>query len=295
MGCGDDSTQRNIRPIEGIVHLQVREAYLSPPGVGEPVVYLFLQSEELFECYNYEILYDWRQNRNHLTINIRGAALDGYVCLDSFGHAKGRLPITQSFGVQVISVVHNDSINTFILEITDTVMTLKSVQQSTAKPDPSVVWRVPRLSMEFTCGTLVADSHMCQTFVDTLYAHLPLQEIVVPDTGYWPYNRTVQGYYYNSPTRVFRYSTEQEFHEAGALLANLTVASLNNYSGLGMTLQNWRNEMYASWLVYTGDPAVHPGWGIQAWGWNSDPAHDSSVTQWPRRDRWERTPTKGWD
>lgn len=261
--CGENSPKFDVIPISGKVYLQVREAYPYESGMGMPVPYLFLQTEEYFECWNYEIMSTFLRGRGGVEITIRGASL-GYFCLFMNGPAKGQFPIDPNSREQTIRIVHNGSVNTFILHISDSSMYLTAVEAQTVVHDSSLVWRYPMHSMRFTCGTISTDSSSCSEFMDTLLSRLNLEEISRPTEGFWPFDTGDPGYPYVAPTRVFRYGAEADFRLAGEILAAYVAVGINDHEGVDMTLRNWRNEMYRSWLLEGEDPQALAGDGIWA-------------------------------
>jgi hypothetical protein len=261
--CGEHTSKVDVIPISGKVFLQVREAYPYESGMGEPVPYLFLQTEEYFECWNYEIMSTFLRGRGGVEITIRGASL-GYFCLFMDGPAKGQFPLDPTSREQTIRVVHNGSVNTFVLHIHDSSMFLTAVEAQTVVHDSSLIWRYPMHSMRFTCGTSSTDSSSCSEFMDALLSRLDLEEISRPSGGFWPFDTGDPGYPYMAPTRVFRYGREADFRLAGEILADYVADGINDREDVNMTLRNWRNEMYISWLLEGDDPQALAGDGIWA-------------------------------
>jgi len=89
---------------------------------------------------------------------------------------------------------------------------------------------------------------MCDDFLDSLLSNLSLIEITFPDSGQIPFPRSSSGHYYDAPGRYFIYTSDDDFTAAGELLESFTKNVIAEHQGIGLTLVNWKNVSYHSWL-----------------------------------------------
>jgi len=111
-----------------------------------------------------------------------------------------------------------------------------------------VFWRYPRNSFVYLCGTMTETSWICDDFLSVLLRGVDLEEFKFPDYGEISYPRSSQGHYYDMPARYFIYKSEGDFDKAGEILKSYNESIISSYSGVGISLTNWKNRYYYSWL-----------------------------------------------
>lgn len=248
---GGDS---DLLPLESKVVVDLRETHGLISWVGTPQPTLLLRTEKDYGCVNYVIRLGIRMQPPVLEVEILGIELPGNLCFTAFGPATARFDVPEIAQYAYIDVRYGGEVDRYELVVDEESFHLSGELGKNSRIGDTLVWRYPRKSMAFTCGTLVEDSWLCTQFRDTLLARLELQEITVPDIGYWPYPRVTMGHYYDMPTLVYGYQDESDFDTAGQALEAFTRSVVSNHSGAGLTLRNWRNEGYASWLVPESGP-----------------------------------------
>ena len=56
------------------------------------------------------------------------------------------------------------------------------------------------------------------------------------------------GHHYDMPAKYFFYEKDEDFDKAGEILKSYTQNVIAQYSGVGISLINWKNKKYLSWL-----------------------------------------------
>lgn len=257
LGCTELSSGPDlpVQPNSEFI-FQVQEAHRLDGLPGEPESMLFLVTAEQLECCNYQIRTQVKTQGEMLRVDVLGMELPGGMCLTALGPARAQVPLSSLAALERIVFRRGGEAAAFRVTVDETSIHVSGPGSELTHPGDTLVWRFPRRSMVYTCGTLTEDSCLCQQFRDTLLARLDLESIAVPEMGLWPYPKETIGYYYNMTPLVYHYSSESEFEHAGELLEQFTRSTLSGRQGVGLALNNWRNEEHASWMVR--DPSL-PG------------------------------------
>jgi hypothetical protein len=116
------------------------------------------------------------------------------------------------------------------------------------EPEFEVFWRYPQNSFVYLCGTKTETSWIGDDFLSVLLSEVNLEEFKFPDYGEICYPRSSQGHYYDMPARYFIYKSEEDFDKAGEILKSYNESVISSYSGVGISLTNWKNKYFYSWL-----------------------------------------------
>lgn len=245
-GCVVDFGQEppDLKSLNGKVHILISEKH--PSEDQDPIIAISMVSEHIFECINYRIVYTLSKNGNTLNLHIEGVTI-GPICATALGPATATHFLNLPVGTYTLRVHLDGYIDTYTVHIANDAIQLIPSEPFVSKPLELLVWRYPKPSFAFYAGTLIGDEWLVNAFVDTLRKHLPLQELNVPRSGRWPYARSIGGYHSNAQPRYFRYQHEAQFDSAGSLLKAFSIRFLNNRSGAGFWIENWRAKTYMSW------------------------------------------------
>lgn len=248
-GCDFPLGEEPIRleSLHGKVIVEVKERFERYDQPSNPALAIVLRSEHIYGCVNYHIDYLYQRTGTVLDLSIKGASI-GPVCLTALGPATATFFPGLSSGTYQLHVTMDGRTDKYVLAISESAICLTPRNTAVSRPGARLVWRYPPQSFAYYCGTLTQDAWLCDAFRDSLHKYLPLQEIQPPTTGEWPYPLASQGHYFDSPARFYRYVSEADFDSAGALLRAFTYAHLKNRSGVGLSLRNWRNAYFYSWL-----------------------------------------------
>ena len=199
-----DASYEEITPsrkadIEGKLLLNIREHY-GDHKIGEANVAFYLATEKIYGCSNFEIMTRSDVHEHHISIEATGILMPG-ICLTSLGPASGGIGLTLSHGDYSLQLTYGDIMEKYTLSITDASITMK---ESSSSLDGNTLWRRPRHSFVYLCGTTTETSWICDDFLKTLQSQIELEEIFFPESGQLPYPRTGGGHQYDMPARFCR-------------------------------------------------------------------------------------------
>lgn len=226
--------------------ISVDEGYPIHDTICEPQIRLNMKTERIFGCSNYKIKYVLHQENNNIQIGILGIYLDNG-CYTALGPAIAEIFLNISSGYYELSFNQWGFLDEYKLSLTDSSIKLIEDISSYTTPEYKMFWRYPPKSFAYLCGTTLQTKWICGDFLDTLFSKVPLNSIVFSDSGEIGYPRTSQGHYYDMPAKYFKYDYESDFDSAGYILQSYSQNIISQYSGVGLTLINWKNIRYYSW------------------------------------------------
>jgi len=240
VSCGDD-----LEPIEGGVIFKIIETHPGPPC--EPVVTLLMRTEKIYSCCNIEIAADVSVDRNIILVTLAGIRIPD-VFLHMLGPATASVLLPHAQGERTLHFLYSGTWDTYICEVNDSFIKTEPLTATFTEADISLYWRYPENSFAYLCGTTHETAWIYEDFLDTLLSKVDLIEFQFPDSGSICYPCSTQGHHADMPARYFLYNTVTDFEQAGAVLEAYTASIISNYSGVGISLLNWRQEIFASWL-----------------------------------------------
>lgn len=237
------------RPLIGKVQISVPEMHypLYTSQTGAPLPVIVLKTSEEYNCANFRINYTVSKGWSGTTVIRLAGAARSSMCLTALGPAVAYIPFDSADGRYRLLLMSGDSADTYDLLINPDYIKLRALTSTFTEPLDSVWWRYPHNTMSYNCGTLIADSGLCGDFLDTLNAHLSLTVIPKPSYGVWPYG-TSTGHWFDMHQVTLRYESEDDCVKAGQLLIKYSKAVLSKHTGDAMSLHNWRNVQYRSWM-----------------------------------------------
>ena len=249
-GCDtvDNGGGPSYGKFESRTNFRIFESYINGQSGEPPQIYIWLSSEKIYPCMNYAYSVNVRASSSAVDMFLNGI-IEPNICLTALGPATytTRLGFTSGLhNLTFYSAVFEDK---YVVLVTDSSIVISGNPTENTKPISTLYWRYPKNSFVYLCGTLTEDSSLAYDFLDTLKTHLNIKEFKFPDTGGIPYPRSSSGYYYNMPAKYFTYSDESQFTKAGELLTDFTNKVLKDKSGAGISLTNWLNVNYYSWML----------------------------------------------
>jgi hypothetical protein len=212
---------------------------------SDPTLTVALRSEHFFSCLNDHLDHLYQRRGTVLDISLTGVSI-GPVCLTALGPATAAIQPNLSNGIDLLNISMDGRTDSYDVEISDSAVRLTPRDTVVSGPEPQLVWRYPPQSFAYYCGTLTHDTWLCDAFRDSLQSKLSLILLQPPSFGVWPYPLRSEGYDDNASARFYRYATEADFDSAGAMLRSFAQAHLQQRSGVGLSLRNWRNAYYHS-------------------------------------------------
>ncbi|MBM4168528.1 MAG: hypothetical protein FJ215_05160 [Ignavibacteria bacterium] len=235
-----------IVPIEGKVEIRVAEFHRGE--AVPPVVSILMRTEQIFGCVNYSVLHTLLQRGDGIFLLIHGASI-GPICATALGPAASVNFIDLPAGTFLLHVEMNGRRDRYELTITSATIHLLPIDTSISRPMERLAWRYPRQSFALFAGTMAGDEWLVGAYVDSLKKRVPVREIVSPEEGRWPYDRTVTGYARNAPPRYFLYQLDSHFERAASVLREFSEEHLKGRPGVGFWIENWKRQSFQSWRL----------------------------------------------
>lgn len=245
MNCSQESG--NLAPIEGRILFKVHEGHKESNGNLEPGIMLSMKTEKIYSCCNFSITSEILKVGNHIGVRLLGINMPS-VCLTALGPAVSNEFLDISRGVYSLDFFYGFLKDSYELIVTDSSIEVINAIPEFTEPEFKVFWRYPPNSFVYLCGTTTETSWICQDFLNVLLSEIDLNEFHFPDYGEICYPRSSMGHYYDMPARYFIYDKEEDFARAGQILEAYAISVLVNYSGVGLSLVNWKGEFFYSWL-----------------------------------------------
>ena len=254
-GCGDPARPgRTLLPLDSDVVFQFYEAYGSATDrhprfdlVADPRVAVKMRTTKEYGCSNYAIEYTRTVSDNRVQIELLGRSI-GPICLTAIGPATAVFFLDVENGDFDLVLSSDGRIATFHVTVADSSFSVSPREDMFARTDYPLYWRYPPRSFVYLCGTPTTSRSLCDDFIDELSGLIPMEEFSFPESGQGPWPYAANGYHYNAPARYFRYSDEADFQVAGAALERYAREVIGSQQGIGISLWNWRNERFLSWL-----------------------------------------------
>ena len=243
----DNSDYENLEPIEGNIIFNIQEGYRNLYSISEPDIVLSMATEKIYPCFNWSIISETTIQGNKISINILGIYVPE-MCLTALGPAKSVLFLDVPEGEYSLYFSYENVTDSYVLTITDSCVKITEDESQFTKTKFKLFWRYPPNSFAYLCGTTKGTSWICEDFLDTLLSKIHLEEFQFPDSGEIPYPRSSMGHHYDMPAKYFFYEKDEDFDKAGEILKSYTQNVIAQYSGVGISLINWKNKKYLSWL-----------------------------------------------
>lgn len=236
--CTDDEV--NYEGISSNLLLDIRETHPNRE-ISEPTLTFFVETEEQYPCYNYQIIAQTSLKNGILNIDILGTNI-GDLCLTAFGPAILTFELDES--VDRITIANNGKKDTYLISIDESSVEINSSNSTFSSFEYPSYFRFPENSFAFVCGTLIEDSNVCDDFELFLKGNLTLEEFEFPSNGKIPYPQSSDGYWFNAPAKYFKYQDSTDLTKAGELLNSFYTSELADKEGLGLSIIGWNNTYY---------------------------------------------------
>lgn len=236
-----------LEPLEGTIRFSVREGYQDITSISEPSIVLQMVTEKVYNQRPYYIISWTSVNGDEIFFDIWG--VDGSKAyFDAFGPASSESFLDIANGKYSLYLSYRDTTDTYSLILTDSFIKVTNDMSQFTDPLFILFWRYPPNSFAYLCGTTTETSWICEDFLDTLLSEVDIEEFQFPDSGTIPYPCSSGGHYYDMPAKYFFYDTDEDFDKAGEISQSYTQRVISQYSGVGISLINWKNKKYYSWV-----------------------------------------------
>lgn len=250
ISCSEGPSTQNqtaLTQINSIITFKVHEEHKEYNCNCEPSIVLSMATEEWYSCSNFSIVSEISQVESTITVNLLGIYMPE-ICLPAFGQATSRKFLNITPGVYSLNFIHGFFMDMYRLIVTDSSIEVNKILKLFTRPEFELYWRYPPNSFVYLCGTTTETSWICDDFLFRLLSETELEEFQFPDYGEICYPRSSMGHYYDMPAKYFIYNKEEDFDKGGEILESYTQSVIVHYSGVGISLKNWKGRFYYSWL-----------------------------------------------
>ena len=241
------NNDNTISPLDSKIDFKILESY-DYGTISKPQIFVELRTEKIYGCANYGIITNNTIEDKIILIDIIGINKPG-ICATAFGPANGRIKLGDLSGIFEVEIRGNNFTDKYNLLISDSLIILDGKETPNTKPLISFLWRYPKNSFAYLCGTTLTDTTICKNFIDTLKNVINLTEFYFPDFGEIPYPKSSQGHYYEANARYFYYENEDEFGKIKEVMRAFKQSYFPTDNGVGLTIINWMNKKIYSWLL----------------------------------------------
>ncbi len=230
------------------IKMRLFESYSNYEVIEEPKIYLYLETENIFGCYNNEIKTMNYFNGSNITIEYDRITLIGNICETAEGPAKTKMLFDVNQGNYVLQIKQKDIIDKYRIEINNELISIELLDSRLSSLALNEYWRYPKNSFAYLCGTTNETKWICEEFNDSLKSNIELTEITFPDGGEICYPRSSEGHFFDMPAKYYKYKSEEDFTKLNELLKEYSKEVINNYQGVSISIINWKNEKFLSWF-----------------------------------------------
>lgn len=230
-------------------HFSIGEGYISSDSVSNPIFILKMKTDKIYGCCNFKIHTKTTFVSNTIEIEILGVLIEGDICLTALGPARTSMFLDLTEGDYYLHIKEGGTLDKFHISIYEDKLEIFKVNSEFCDPIFTLYWRYPKKSFVYLCGTTTETSWVCSDFLDSLQQYIDLSEFYFNDYGEICYPTSSQGHYYDMSAKYFYYEKEEEFDEAGRILEEYVKNHINPNIGIGISLINWKNKRYLSWMM----------------------------------------------
>lgn len=244
----DDGDYGTITPLDSKIIFKVIESYDGYETVSAPEIFIEMQTEKIYRCCNYGISTHSRFEDRKVIVDIGGIFKPG-VCLTALGPATARIKIGYISGVYEIEFRNENFTDKYNLLVSDSLIILDGHGTPNTNPSTFFMYRYPKKSVAYLCGTLLSDSSLCSKFIDTLHSVISITEFHFSDIAEIPYPKSSQGHYYDADARFFYYQNESDFEKSREVMKSFKQSYFPDNYGTGLSVISWMNKKIYSWML----------------------------------------------
>ena len=238
-----DNNSSTIEPLDSKINFKVLESFDRYETVSAPEIFIEIQTEKIYGCYNYGISTYSRFEDRKVIVDIRGISKPG-VCLTALGPANARIKLGYISGVYEIEFNGNNFSDKYNLLISDSLIILDGKETANTNPSVYFMYRYPKNSFAYRYNTYAADSTLYLGLLDTLMNVINLTEFYFSDLAQIPY-QTTSGTYI---VRYFYYENESEFNKVSSVMKSFKQSHFPN-NEVHISIENWMNRKIYSWIL----------------------------------------------
>jgi hypothetical protein len=216
---------------------------------GAPEMYLGIYTEKAYPCCNYTLNSTKVINGKDISITLN-SLIEPDICLTAFGPATENLPFKLQNGEYNFSINLNHVKNNYTVNVSNKNITVKANSGDNTTPLYHNYYRYPANTFVYMCGTTLTSKYIYEDFLDTLKSKINIVEYKFPEDGQKPYPNSMGGHYYEPHAKYFTYQSEEDFDKIGKTMNAYIKSHLNDWEGVGISITNWLNKNFYSWIDY---------------------------------------------
>lgn len=243
-----DNDFDSVTPLDSKVEFKVVESYDYYETIAPPQIFIEMITEKIYPCSNYGITTDHTIGNKSIDIEIIGIYKPG-VCLTALGPARASIKLGEISGVYEIMIHGKGFTDEYNLLISDSLIILDGNETPNTKHSTDFMYRYPKNSFAYLCGTTISHTMICQDFIDTLKSVINISEFHFSDIAEIPYPTSSQGYYYNADARFFYYESGDDFEKISDVMKTFKQNHFPDDNGIGLSVINWMNIRIYSWTL----------------------------------------------
>lgn len=247
LNCDIFDLGKGLKSIEGDILFNFQEGYKHYDSICEPSILLSMMTEKIYGCCNWTIESEIEIYGNKISIAILGIYVP-LICATALGPATSNTFLDITEGEYLLELSYEGITDIYKLIVTNSYIKVTEVESQFTIPTFNLFWRYPPNSFAYICGKTHETSWIYEDFIDTLLSKIDLVEFHFPDSGVICYPCSSSGHHNDIPAKYFFYDDEEYFDYAGEILESYTQGVISQYSGVGISLINWKNKKYYSWL-----------------------------------------------
>jgi len=239
-----EDSSATIAPLDSKINFKVIESYDRYETVSAPEIFIEMQTEKIYPCYNYGIANRIRIEDRKLIVDIVGIAKSS-VCATALGPANARIKlgyITGVYGIEFNGDNFNDKYN---LLISDSLIILDGKETPNTNPSVYFMYRYPKNSFAYIWNRGTSDSLICLGFMDTLKSVISLNEFSFSNLAEIPYFHKPSQY---ESVTYYYYDSESDFNKISSVMANYKQAHFPN-DEVYISIYSWMNKKIYSWML----------------------------------------------
>jgi hypothetical protein len=234
--------------VEHNLRFQVVEDWENSGKPVDPALFLKMETADTLRCINFRIQHTFERRGSQLVVRVLDVELPTSICLTALGPAKARRRLSIEPGTYTLTLVNGSVQDTYEVSVTERRVEIEPSEGEWTAPSDTLLWRYPRRSFGYYCGTTDDTKEICDQFRSRLQ-DLPLTPIDIPDRGHWPYQRRVEGHPYNAPVRFYRYPDSETWNLVKDRFRAFARRHVQGMEGVGLRIVNWRADIVRSWIV----------------------------------------------
>lgn len=243
LGCSREDD--DISYIESDINFMPVEVYNNSNTSETPDLKLKLITEEIYPCINYNIITDQSIEKNELRIRMKEISNPG-ICLTAIGPATAYIDLPEN--ITEISFINGPTTDKYSITITREKISIDPIESNFTNLLFEETFRYPENSFAYVGGTNNDNTEIYQAFLEVLLENPNFTQFTFEGEGRIPYPTVSDGHWVDRPSKYFKYTDYEEFENLELILKDFSNETIEEDSGVSLSIYGWDNISYHSWL-----------------------------------------------